>query len=115
MNERDDEGNLPVCIPGQILIEFTNVITRQNVKNPLSLSEAIDVVQEYVETGVKIINQHETQIHTFLDLLSSVTTRKKIFDVAFAATLKDNNIKGFYTVNISDFKEFEFLEVKNPL
>jgi len=43
-----------------------------------------------------------------LELLSSVKTRKKIFDVALAATLKDHNIKGLYTVNVDDFKEFDF-------
>ena len=115
MNDQDDQGNLPVCIPTQVLIEFINVITRQNVEKPLSLSEAIEVVQEYLETDIKIINQRETQIQTFLDLLSSVTTRKKVFDVALAATLKDNSIRGLYTVNIDDFKEFNFLEVNNPL
>lgn len=115
MNDRDDEGILSVCIPSQVLIEFINVITRQNVEKPLSLSEAIEVVQEYLEADIEIINQRETQIQTFLDLLSSVTTRKKVFDVALVATLKDNSIEGLYTVNIDDFKEFDFLEVKNPL
>jgi hypothetical protein len=42
-------------------------------------------------------------------------TRKKIFYVALAATLKDHNITGFYTVNVDDFREFDFLEVINPL
>ncbi|MBC8180603.1 hypothetical protein H8E88_05710 [candidate division KSB1 bacterium] len=68
-----------------------------------------------INTGVMIIYQHETQLQTFLNLLSSVTTRKKVFDVALVATLKDNNIKGIYTVNVADFKEFEFLEIRNPL
>jgi predicted nucleic acid-binding protein len=115
MNTQDDEGNLPVCIPTQVLIEFINVITRQNLEKPLSLSEAIEVVQEYLETNIKIVNQCETQIKTFINLLSSIATRKKVFDVALAATLKDNNIKGLYTVNIDDFKDFDFLEVNNPL
>jgi len=106
MNERDGEGNLSICIPTQVLMEFVNVITRQNLEKPLSLSEAIDVVQDYIESGVSIINQRETQIQTFLDLLSSITTRKKIFDVALVATLKDNGISGLYTVNVGDFECF---------
>lgn len=28
---------------------------------------------------------------------------------------KDNNISGHYTVNVDDFKNFEFLTVINPL
>ena len=115
MNARDEEGNLSVCMLSQVLMEFINVITRQNLKKPLSLLEAINVVQDYLETGIKIINQSETQIQTFLDLLSSVTTRKKIFDIALVATLKDNGISGIYTANVADFEEFSFLKVINPL
>lgn len=44
MNDRDEEGNLTVCIP-QALVEFINVMTRQNLKSPLSLKEAITTVQ----------------------------------------------------------------------
>ena len=115
MNEQDEEGNLFVCISAQVLMEFVNVITRHNLEKPLSLSEAINVVYDYLETGIKIINQRETQIQTFLDLLGSVTTRKKVFDVALVATLKDSGISGLYTVNVDDFEEFDFLEVINPL
>jgi len=115
MNERDDAGNLSVCMPAQVLMEFVHVVTWQRLENPLSLSEAIRVVEDYVETGVTIIYQRETQLQTFLALLSAATTRKKVFDVALAATLKDNGITGLYTVNVADFEEFAFLEVINPL
>lgn len=115
MNERDNEGNLSVCIPAQVLMEFIHVITRQNVEKPLSLSESISIVNDYLETGIEIINNRETQIHTFLDLLGSIATRKKVFDVALVATLKDNDVVGLYTVNVADFKCFDFLEVINPL
>jgi predicted nucleic acid-binding protein len=115
MNDRNEEGNLSVCIPSQVLMEFVNVITRQTLKSPLSLSEAIKVIQDYLESHILIINQRETQIQTFIELLSSVTTRKKVFDVALAATLKDNDISGLYTVNVDDFKGFDFLTIVNPL
>ena len=42
-------------------------------------------------------------------------TLKKVFDIALAATLKDNDIEGLYTANVSDFKDFSFLKVVNPL
>jgi hypothetical protein len=41
-------------------------------------------------------------IETLMDLLKSVTTRKKIFDVALVATLKDHGVPGLYTVNTKD-------------
>jgi hypothetical protein len=115
MNERDEEGYLSVCVTVQVLMEFIHVITWQRLKYPLSLSEAVRVVKDYVDTGIIIIHQRETQLQTFLDLLGTATTRKKIFDVALAATLKDNGIAGIYTVNVADFEDFEFLEVVNPL
>lgn len=115
LNERNEEGNLTVCLTAQVLMEFINVITRQNLEKPLSLSEAIQVTNDYLEIGITVINQRETQIRTFLDLLSSVTTRKKVFDIALVATLKDHGISGIYTLNVADFEEFDFLEVVNPL
>lgn len=115
LNERDENGSLGVCIPAQVLTEFLNVITRHNIESPLSLSEAAAAVRDYLDTGVTIINQKETQIETVLEVLASVTTRKNIFDIALAATLRDNGVIGIYTVNVSDFKDFDFLEVINPL
>jgi len=115
MNERDNYGNIVVGIPAQVMMEFVNVITRQNLEKPLSFSEAIQVVQDYLDTGITIINHRETQTQTFVELLRSITTRKKVFDVALAATLKDNGISGLYAANVSDFEEFGFLQVVNPL
>ncbi len=115
MNERDENGNLSVCIPSQVIAEFMNVITRQNLAHPLSLQEAISIVQDYLKTGVKVLYQKNSQISTLLDLLGKTKTRKKVFDVVLAATLRDNNIRGLYTVNIKDFEEFDFLDVQNPL
>ena len=115
MNARDTEGRLSVCIPAQALMEFLNVITRQQLEAPLSLTDATQIVQDYLDAGVTILYPQSTQLNTLLDLLKSVTTRKKIFDVALVATLKDHSISGLYTVNTKDFEEFEFLDIKNPL
>lgn len=115
LNERNKSGNLSVCLTTQVLTEFMNVITRQTLQKPLSLAEAIQIVNDYLDSGIKIIHQKSTQIRTLLEILSSVKTRKKFFDVALAATLKDNHVRGLYTLNIADFIEFGFLEVKNPL
>jgi predicted nucleic acid-binding protein len=115
INDLDEERNLSVCLPAQVLMEFVHVITWQRLKAPLSLSEAIRVVRDYLDTNITIIHQSDTQIQTFLALLRSVTARKKVFDVALAATLKDNEIAGLYTANVADFEEFDFLEVINPL
>ena len=115
MNARDDEGGFSVCIPAQILMEFIHVVTWQRLEKPLSLAEATDVVQEYLDAGVPVVSRHENHLRTFLELLRTVTSRKKVFDVAIAATLKDHGIQGLYTINVSDFVGFDFLNVVNPL
>lgn len=95
--------------------EFINVITRQTIDKPLSLADAIVVIEKYLKSGMPIIYVQPTQLHTFLELAKSTTTRKKTFDIFLAATLKDNDIEGMYTVNTDDFQDFSFLKVVNPL
>ena len=115
MNKRDEEGELAICIPAQVLMEFLNVITWHRLEVPLSLTDATQLVQDYLDSEALILYPQSTQLNTLLDLLKTVTTRKKVFDVALAATLKDHGISGLYTVNTKDFAEFGFLDVKNPL
>lgn len=115
LNSRNAEGKLSVCIPAQVLMEFLNVITWSRLEAPLPLADATKLVQEYLDTGISIIYPQTTQINTLLSLLQGATSRKKVFDVALAATLKDHQIEGLYTVNTKDFAEFSFLTVENPL
>ena len=114
MNTKDENGKLSICIPSQVLVEFMNVITWTRLEAPLSLSDAAIIVEDYLNSDAEIIYPKSTQLVTLLNLLGPVKSRKKVFDVALAATLKDNGIQGLYTLNTSDFEEFAFLEVKNP-
>jgi predicted nucleic acid-binding protein len=116
ISEEDKDGNPVVSIPLQVCAEFINVCTKQTVDKPLSITEAVNIIKKYSEfLELSIIYPKPTQLQTFLSLLESTRTRKKIFDVFLAATLKDNNVEGLYTVNTDDFKEFTFLKVENPL
>jgi uncharacterized protein len=114
MNERDADGNLSICLPAQVLTEFLNVITWHRLESPLPLPAAIQIVQDYLDTGITILHNRPTQLDTLLTLLKSVATRRKVFDMALVATLLDHNVPGIYTVNVKDFKEFTFLDVRNP-
>lgn len=115
MNSRDEFGQLSVCIPVQVLLEFVNVITWQRLDSPLPLPIALQVVQDYLDAGVPILHQTPNHLTATLDLLKSVKSRKKIFDVSLITTLQEHGIAGLYTVNVKDFEEFDFLDVKNPL
>ena len=114
MSATDADGKYQVCIPSQVLIEFLNVITWSRLESPLALNEATEIVKDYFHSGVDIIHPSPSQLNSLFELLESVKSRKKVFDVALVATLKDNGIEGLYTVNTSDFTEFAFLDVKNP-
>jgi len=113
--ERDENGRHVAGVPAQVYAEFINVITRQTIEKPLSLADAIWAVEKYIKAGVPIIHAQPTQLHTFLELAKSTTTRKKTFDIFLAATLKDNSIENLYTVNTDDFRDFQFLKLVNPL
>lgn len=114
--EEDGFENSKFCIPLQVCAEFINVCTRQTIEKPLSIADAVKEIRRYSEyLKIPILYPLSTQLDTFLDLLESTTTRKKIFDVYLAATLKDHQIKGLYTVNVDDFKEYDFLQIVNPL
>lgn len=115
MNDRDSNGKLKVCIPSQVITEFINVITRHNNSHANSIKEAVLIIQDYLNTGVTVIHHKNSQVSTLIELLENASTRKKVFDIALAATLKDNNISGLYTANTRDFEEFDFLNVINPI
>ena len=111
----DEAETQKICIPSQVLIEFLNVITWSRLESPLPLNEAMEIVKDYFHSEIKIIHPSSQQINILFELLESVKSRKKIFDVTLVATLKDNGIQGLYTVNTADFTEFSFLDVQNPL
>lgn len=115
MNQRDENGNLGVCIPAQVLIELISVVTSNRLNAPLSIPQATAIVQDYLDTGITILTQKESYLENAIALLGQVTSRKRIFDVAIAAILKDNQISGIYTVNVEDFEGFTFLQAINPL
>ncbi|MCB0035524.1 MAG: PIN domain-containing protein [Anaerolineales bacterium] len=115
MNDYDENGELSVCIPAQVLLEFINVITWSRLESPLSLPDAKEIVQDYLDTGVTILHPKPTHLTTVLSLIGTAKSRKKIFDIALVATLKDHGVSGLYTANTADFAEFTFLDVQNPL
>ncbi|PIE00919.1 MAG: hypothetical protein CSA79_01805 [Thiothrix nivea] len=114
-NRRDEAGDFAVCIPSQALLEFLNTITWSRLETPLAMPDAVAVVQYYLDSGIPVIYPKSSQLHTVLTLLASVSSRKNIFDAGLAATLRDNGITGLYTLNVKDFKHFDFLDVVNPL
>lgn len=108
-------GKPSICITYQTCIEFIHSTTWQKLANPLTIPQAIDIIENLMDFGVKIVYPKPSQLATFLNLLKQSPSRKKLFDIAIVATLKDHQIKGIYTANVKDFQQFSFLTVINPL
>jgi hypothetical protein len=58
----------------------------------------------------------KTNLQNTLSLLKKYGgAGQKIFDLVLVTIMMDNGIKGIYTTNDVHLKQFEFLEVINPL
>lgn len=115
MTDFNEFGHLSICICQQTCIEFTNSITWQKLEKPLTIKQAVEILDYLENCGLKIIHPKPTQIQTHKELLLQSPSRKRIFDTSIAATLKDNGISGIYTVNSKDFQDYPFLTIINPL
>ncbi|MFP4395066.1 MAG: hypothetical protein ACLFTI_07355 [Anaerolineales bacterium] len=65
MNERDENGRLSVCVPVQVLMAFIYVITWQRLERPLSFAEALQVIEDYIDSGIIIVHQREHSFKRF--------------------------------------------------
>ena len=52
-NESNADGQLSICLSTQVITEFMNVMTRQTLRKPLAMKEAIRIVQDYLDTGFR--------------------------------------------------------------
>jgi hypothetical protein len=51
INEPDENSN--VCIPAQVFMEFISVVTSQKLENPLSISQATSIIQDYLDMNIE--------------------------------------------------------------
>lgn len=108
-------GRIASAYPRRFMPSLSMSSRDKRLKKPLSLAEAVAVIEKYIKAGAPIIHAQTTQLFTFLELANSSTSRKKTFDLFLAATMKDNGIEGLYTINTADFQNFTFLKAVNPL
>ena len=66
MNTRNVEGQLAICFPAQVLLEFVHIITWERLEAPVSLPQTLQNVQEYVNSGVMILTPQPIYILTFI-------------------------------------------------
>jgi predicted nucleic acid-binding protein len=55
-----------------------------------------------------------TPIDVFKNMKEFILSKAQVFDCVLAVTAKENNVDTIYTENVTDFKHFKFVKVKNP-
>lgn len=111
-------GEVNACLSYQTLYEFYAIITDpKRVESPIPYKEAQKTIELYMKSSnIKKIFPLSANLQNTLSLLKKHNVvRQNIFDLVLVATMMDNGIKGIYTTNETHFKQFEFLEVINPL
>ncbi|MDI6736305.1 MAG: type II toxin-antitoxin system VapC family toxin [bacterium] len=111
-------GKMNACLSYQTLYEFYAIITDpKRVESPISPKKAQETIELYmVASNIKKIFPQKTNLQNTLSLLKKYKVSKQtIFDLVLVATMMDNGVEGIYTTNETHFKQFEFLEIINPL
>ncbi|RLE62994.1 MAG: hypothetical protein DRJ38_08590 [Thermoprotei archaeon] len=98
----------------QNILEFYSVVTSRRVKKPLSPAKASKIATTYLSSK-RIRKLYPRNLREALKYAVENNVKNgDIFDVVLAYTAKDE-IDYLWTQNVSDFENFKFLKVENPL
>ena len=98
----------------QNLLEFYSVVTSKRVKKPLSPGKAFEIANTYLSSK-KIKKLYPRNLKEALKYAAENDVKSgDIFDVVLAYTA-NGEVDYLWTQNVSDFENFEFLRVENPL
>jgi len=99
---------------GQNILEFYSVVTSRRVRKPLSPAKASEIANTYLSSR-KIRKLYPRNLKKALKYAAENNVKNgDVFDVVLAYTAK-GEVDYLWTQNVSDFKNFEFLKVENPL
>ena len=98
----------------QNILEFYSVVTSRRVRKPLSPAKASEIANTYLSSR-KIRKLYPRNLKKALKYAAENNVKNgDVFDVVLAYTAK-GEVDYLWTQNVSDFKNFEFLKVENPL
>lgn len=98
----------------QNILEFYSVVTSRRVIKPLSPAKASEIANTYLSSR-KIRKLYPRNLKKALKYAAENNVKNgDVFDVVLAYTAK-GEVDYLWTQNVSDFKNFEFLKVENPL
>ena len=118
LRERGFQGEIPLVISPQVLMEFFAVITNpRRVQSPRSSQEATAEVEKYLRsTTIRTIYTGDDILEQVLSLLQQhpQVARQEIFDLYLVATMLTNSVTRIYTYNQQHFSRFAGITVLTP-
>ena len=108
-------GKLAICDTS--LIEFFQVLTdKRRLNEPYNVKKAQSAIDFFlnIERCKVLYTNKEIYDEAFKALNKYSIKKYDIYDHIIAFTCRYNNIKELYTVNVKDFKKYDFLNVVNP-
>jgi toxin-antitoxin system PIN domain toxin len=104
------------CISWSTLMAYIRISTHPSIfSHPLSPEEALENVESLLhQPRVRVLTEDDGFLVMYRQVTSRFPVRGNLVpDAHLAALLLQHGVRKIYTAD-SDFKKFEFLEVKNP-
>ena len=104
------------CICWSTLMSYLRISTHPSIfSHPLSPEEAMENMESLLnQPRVRVLSEDDGFLTIYRQVSGSFPVRGNLVpDAHLAALLLQHGVRKIYTAD-SDFKKFEFLEVKNP-
>lgn len=108
--------NIYAVIADKNLFEFFAVITdSRRVENPITIDEAIEIINFLVDSNIKIIYSSSFVFLKTIELVRRYKIkRQEIFDINLVSLMIQNKIDTIITANDRHFKKIKEIKVFNP-
>ncbi len=106
-----------LCVAQQNLAEFYAVVTDpRRVTEPRQPAEALEAIKRLIAMpGICLLPLPADIVERWIALMRNRPVRRgAAFDVQLVATMLGNGIRKIYTLNDSDFRPFDQIEVFAP-
>lgn len=106
-------GEIKGILTEQNLLEFYAIITDpRRVTNPLATTEALKLINNYLNSPFEIILPTKDSMEIILSLCKQKKIcGSQIFDAFLVATMLSNQVKTIITLNVKDFMHFIQIEI----
>lgn len=111
----EDDGKMVLC--ELVLVELYILLRNPTVmSSPLKSEEAVQVINQYRKNHFWRIIENAPVMSAVWEYAGAPDfSRRRIFDVRLALTLKSHGVKEFATANTRDFEGLGFRRVFSPL